>query len=305
MDNNVYLSVILAVYNNEQHLKVAIESVLNQTYPYFELIIVNDGSTDKSGDIAKSFSDERIKYIEKNNTGLADSLNIGIKIAKYSWIVRMDGDDICLSNRFQYLAQRISEHTDIVGSNAIFFKDNKRLFISNMPLTNQQILNALYKGKTGFIHPTVMIRKSLLEKVGGYDINFKKGQDLNLWVRCIKFAKGFENIEIPLLYYRVYEKKKYSEYERIVNDYITKCVFLLARVKPLNNEEYNKLRSLVEDIVPFEISIFLSKFRYMPILKYLPKIWTRLRMDNRGIKNVAEEFLCHFPSSSGTNNLFE
>ena len=297
MCNNVYLSVVLAVYNNEQHVKVAIESVLNQTYPYFELIIVNDGSTDRSSDIIKNFSDERIKYIEKKNTGLADSLNIGIKASKYSWIVRMDGDDICLPDRFKYLVQRISDDIDVIGSNAIFFKNSKRLFISNMPLSHQQILDALHKGKTGFIHPTVMIRKSLLEKVEGYDINFKKGQDLNLWIRCIKISKGYVNIESPLLYYRVYEKQKSSEYERIVNDYITKCIFLLSRVKPLNEKEYNELRSLVINIIPFKISIYLSKFRYMPLLNYLTKIWDHLRIGNGSIKNVTEKFLCNFPSS--------
>lgn len=299
MDNNIFLSVILAVYNNEQHLKVAIESVLNQTYPYFELIIVNDGSTDKSGDIVTSFSDSRIKYIEKTNTGLADSLNVGIREAKYSWIVRMDGDDICLPNRFQYLIQHISDEIDIIGSNAVYFRDDISLFTSNMPLTYQQISKALHKGKTGFIHPTVMIRKSLLNQVGGYDINFKKGQDLNLWVRCLKYAKGMENIETPLLCYRVYEKKQLSEYERIVNDYITICVFFLSRTNPLTKEEYEKLRKLVENTMPFKISIFLSKFRYTPLLKYFPKIWTRMRIGCESIKKKVE---CSY-SLSGTKIL--
>lgn len=90
----IYLSVVLSTYNDEKYIAEAIQSILEQTYPYFEFIIVNDGSYDRTLEIINSFKNSRIILIDKPNTGLIDSLNIGILSSKYDWIARVDFYDI-------------------------------------------------------------------------------------------------------------------------------------------------------------------------------------------------------------------
>ena len=92
----------MATYNGERYISEAIESVLNQSYTNFEFIIVDDGSTDTTAQIIASFSDSRIIYLKKNtNSGIADSLNLGISKARGAYIARMDDDDVCMPNRFE------------------------------------------------------------------------------------------------------------------------------------------------------------------------------------------------------------
>ena len=101
MESSPKISVILPVYNSELYIKETIDRVLNQTFSDFELLIIDDCSTDKTVSIIKEYSDERICLIEKEkNSGLINSLNFGISLAKGEYIARMDGDDICLLERF-------------------------------------------------------------------------------------------------------------------------------------------------------------------------------------------------------------
>ena len=96
------ISVILPAYNAEQYIKESIDSILTQSLRDFELIIINDGSLDKTEDLILSYSDNRIIYIKnEKNLGLIKTLNKGVSYAKGSYIVRMDADDVCMPNRFE------------------------------------------------------------------------------------------------------------------------------------------------------------------------------------------------------------
>src|SRR5215212_8979259 len=96
------ISVILPVYNGEKFLGQAIESILGQSFPDFELIIVNDGSGDNSENIILSYTDKRVVYLKnQENSGLVSSLNRGVSVAKGKYIARMDADDISLPDRFK------------------------------------------------------------------------------------------------------------------------------------------------------------------------------------------------------------
>ena len=100
--NNPLISVVLPVFNVEQYIEECIESILNQSYVFFELLIIDDCSTDNTLEILRSFKDNRINIIEKsNNKGLVDSLNLGLDLAKGKYIVRIDGDDINTLKRFE------------------------------------------------------------------------------------------------------------------------------------------------------------------------------------------------------------
>ena len=96
------ISVVMPTFNGEKFIKEAIESILNQTFNDFEFIIVNDGSIDNTEKIIQSFSDKRIVYVKKEqNSGISDTLNLGISLAKGKYIARMDDDDISIPNRFE------------------------------------------------------------------------------------------------------------------------------------------------------------------------------------------------------------
>lgn len=287
--NSTYLSVVMSVYNDGEHLGEAIESVLNQSYTYFEFIIINDGSTDNSEDVIKSFEDDRIVYIKKENSGLADSLNAGINIAKYDWIVRMDGDDICMQDRFKVLVENFTEEIDIIGSNAIYFNDSGDLFTSSMPGDKAEIINAIRNGKSAFIHPSVAIRKSLLLSVGGYDSNFRRAQDHNLWSRSISLIREAKNIKEPLLRYRFYAKSKANNYNAIMGTMMDNYIIFANISQPFTKEEYSSLRKKIEKTIAFRISYFLSNILYVPVLKYAYPIWVQLNISRNRMKRLAKE----------------
>ena len=111
--NNPLVSVVLSVYNAEKHIVEAIESILTQSYKNFEFIIIDDGSTDGSLEIIKSYDDERIILISRENKGLIASLNEGIEQAKGKYIARMDADDISLSSRFEEQVTFMEMHEEV------------------------------------------------------------------------------------------------------------------------------------------------------------------------------------------------
>lgn len=203
------ISILLPVYNAEKYLKESIESILYQTYKNLELIIINDGSTDDSKNIIKSYNDERIVYIEnKNNKGLIHSLNTGIDISKGEYIARMDSDDISFPERIENQLQFLIENPtiSIVGTHAVFFTESIDKPIKNwdLDLKNTQpseIRNTL-KWENCIIHPSICMRKSIAKDLL-YDETQKNYEDYDLWLRASAMNIEIGKINQPLLYYRV------------------------------------------------------------------------------------------------------
>lgn len=210
------ISVILSIYNHHIYIKECIQSILDQSYNDWELIIIDDGSTDNSYEELKKFeqTDNRIKIIRnKRNQGLPKCLNYGISISKGEFIIRVDADDICLENRFETLIKNITKgensNIDVLGSNAYFVnKQNKIIGQSSMPLNFKDFKKEIYK-RNPFIHSSVLIRKSFLLKNSLYDKNFVKAQDYDLWLRGFKF-NNYKNLEKILLRYRFSNSKDFK-----------------------------------------------------------------------------------------------
>jgi len=200
----ILLSVVMSVYNGELYLREAIDSVLNQTFNDFEFIIINDGSTDKSIDIINSYTDRRIVIINQKNTGLSKALNNGIAIAKGEYIARMDADDICMPNRFEKQIGFLDSHPEyvIVGSNAMLIDMNGEfLFTSKLSLESSSIKKTL--PVSSFFHSSVMFRKEVFYKCGGYFEKIKQDiEDRILWSEMARFGE-LKNIEEPLIKYRI------------------------------------------------------------------------------------------------------
>lgn len=198
------LSVVMSVFNGSKFLNVAIDSVLNQTYKNFEFIIINDGSTDKSLEIIRSFDDPRIIIIDQTNQGLAKSLNNGVKVSKGEFIARMDADDICYPTRFEEQLKFISYNPDcvVVGTNANCI-DMKRnfLFKTNLALTDTKIRDVL--PESPFFHSSTIFKKLSFFEVGGYPEEiFQYFEDKILWNK-ISMLGTLHNISEPLIQYRM------------------------------------------------------------------------------------------------------
>lgn len=202
------VSIVMSVYNGEKYLNEAIESILRQTYYNFEFIIIDDGSSDKSLEIIKAYAklDNRICYYTRENKGLVASLNEGISKSSGKYIVRMDADDISLPNRIDTQVQYMENHPEIgvCGSGAeVFSSLNKsRIWIRN---SNSDYLKAQLLFTPCFLHPAVIIRKSILEEYDIlYDKEFKHMEDYEIWTRLAEITE-FSNIKSVLLKYRVLE----------------------------------------------------------------------------------------------------
>lgn len=197
------VSVVMSVYNGASYLKDAIESILNQSYSHFEFLIINDGSTDHSLEIIRSFSDKRIKLIDNGvNKGLIYSLNKGFDEAKGKYIARMDADDISLPQRFEKQVTYLERHSHVgvVGSDYICFTKDYSKYILAIH-NSAEIKTFLLFGAT-VCHPTLMLRKNVIDQFHfHYSENAKHVEDFDLWTRMAVYV-DFANINEALFKYR-------------------------------------------------------------------------------------------------------
>jgi glycosyltransferase involved in cell wall biosynthesis len=183
------VTVLMSVYNGEQYLREAIDSILNQTFTDFEFLIIDDSSTDNTNEILHSYNDPRIRIIRNiENLGLTKSLNIGLGLAEGEYIARMDADDISTSKRFEYQVRYLDENPDIAvvgtGERVIDEKGNV-LWISKLPDSHHLVRWGMYFGNC-ICHPSVMMRRSCVKTVGFYNNKYVQGQDYDLWIRLLQ-----------------------------------------------------------------------------------------------------------------------
>lgn len=203
---NPFLSVVMPVYNSEKYLKVAIQSVLKQTYTNFEFFIINDGSTDQTASIINKFAikDKRIKPIHiKKQGGISNAMNIAIRKAKGVFIARADGDDICLLNRFEKQVNYLLAHpkVDILGTYFCLFFNGKVNECKVVPAS----VNDVYNGKPPVHHPTCLIKRNVSPKYGIYNSRYDNAEDVELWFRWFSQGVKFDNIPEVLYKKRIHE----------------------------------------------------------------------------------------------------
>lgn len=203
MKVNPKISVVMAVYNGEKYVSEAIESILNQTYKDFEFIIINDGSKDNTFELIEKYQnqDQRIKLVSRENNGLVQSLNEGIKMANGDYIARMDADDICLPTRFEeQLSYMDFNKLDLCGSWVQTFNSQSELAILEYPEKHNDIeFRSFFM--CSFAHPSVMIKRSIFDKI---KYKNETAEDYRLW--CDILSNGYKagNIQRVLLKYRIH-----------------------------------------------------------------------------------------------------
>lgn len=202
------VSVLMAAHNAEAYLNEAIRSILAQTFADFEFIIIDDGSTDGTRAIVEHFKsiDPRIRHIDQENRGLANSLNRGLLLSRAELVARMDADDISHPDRLLKQVNFMDHHLGIEALGTHVRKIDATgnvIGLWRSPSREHEAAWRLPLGST-LPHPSVMLRKSAIEAVGGYDIAIHIAEDYDLWCRLVRSGYEITNLPECLLDYRVH-----------------------------------------------------------------------------------------------------
>jgi glycosyltransferase involved in cell wall biosynthesis len=204
----VAVSVLLPVYNGERYLRDAVGSVLSQGFTDFELLLLDDGSTDRSLEIMQGFAngDSRVRVISRENRGLVATLNQLVGEARGELLARMDADDICLPDRLQRQVDFLAAHPEVVcvGGDVELIDDAGRfLTVLRMVHDDASIQGQALEGHTTICHPCALMRRSAVQAVGGYHAEFYPTEDLDLWLRLGEVGQ-LANLSGPVLRYRLH-----------------------------------------------------------------------------------------------------
>lgn len=207
MEEDPFISVVMAAYNEEDVVSGAIESVLEQTYDNFEFIIVDDNSSDNTRKIIDQYDDPRIRLLENDsNKGLPASLNLGIKKANGDVIARMDADDRSTHDRFEKQISSLIDNPQrkVVGSRSrIINREGKKVVDITDPVQCTYTLDYLLQEGPPLAHGSAMIRSDALDEVNGYREKFRYAQDYDLWLRLAEeYGPDFMYIIPDILYER-------------------------------------------------------------------------------------------------------
>ena len=200
------ISVLLPVFNSEKYISESIQSILNQTYTKFELLILDDCSTDKTLKIINRFKDERIKiFTSERNFGIVHQLNKGIDNSKGEFIARMDADDISYHERFNKQIEYLNLHPkiDVLGTFAEKFGDESGLI--EYKYNNPEQISFLLNFYCYLLHPTVMMRKKIFEK-HKYSNKYMLAEDYGLWCQ-VNNGKNLHILDEVLLKYRLHNEQ--------------------------------------------------------------------------------------------------
>lgn len=201
-------SIIVPLYNKEESVGSTIQSILDQKYRNFELLIINDGSTDNSLNVVSSFNDERIRIINKENGGVSSARNLGIKEAKYEWIVFFDADDIMYENALSEYVNLSLKFPDILVLVASYDKMIKGKLIKYPSSESNYIIYNYEKAEVFSLLRTKMsvvmtlcicVNKKCFQVVGMFNVNYTNYQDIDMWKRLLMkydFAKSEKSVAI-------------------------------------------------------------------------------------------------------------
>ncbi len=294
---NHLISIITPVYNVEKFIVETIESVLKQTYSNWELILVDDGSTDGSAKVCKEYAlkDDRIKYLHKTNGGQASARNLGIKNAKGEYITFLDSDDLYFEDKLENHFKDLKNHQAdfYYGAGLMLFENRKDNKIESYNWfygenSGLDFFKILYHSCSVNIN-TVLVKKALFDKVGLFDesAELRGTEDWDLWLRiALKVESVYGNPE-PKVYYRIhgdgihFQKAnmkigKWKIYEKFENQKIIKPLVRKREYRYIFRELFNHLQQegRTDEIKPiFKAYFKKDKFNFVAI-----KQWFLIRM---------------------------
>jgi glycosyltransferase involved in cell wall biosynthesis len=207
MPSSPSISVLIPAYNAAAFIRETIDSILQQTESNFELILINDGSTDETHEIALELcnSDSRIRYFAQENQGIVATLNRGLELCRGEFIARMDADDIARIDRLQKQVALLKANPDVIicGSEADLLGPMKKKRKIWVPGTNYAC-RAVLPLSPCFIHPSVMFRRTAIDQGARYNSAFQYAEDYEFWHQLQAFGQ-LRNIKESLLEYRLHD----------------------------------------------------------------------------------------------------
>jgi GT2 family glycosyltransferase len=198
------LSVVVPVHNDGRRICRALNSLCGQTYPDFEILVIDDGSTDETAEVVREFTDKRIRYVYKEHSGRPETRNLGVQEARGAYIAWLDSDDEATPNRIQALLDvvRTRPRVDVVHSSALIANDKGDLieYRRYEDFTREELPSLLFHGLIGIcplLQSTTMVRRGLYDEIGGYDPYFLRCQDYDFWVRTAAVDTKYFRIDTP------------------------------------------------------------------------------------------------------------
>lgn len=183
------VSVVMPVFDDAAHLRPAIDSILGQTLTDLELVVVDDGSTDDTPAILAAVADPRLRVVRQQHAGLVPALNRGLAEARGRHVARMDADDLSLPGRLDAQARFLDRHPQmaLVGSRFAHVDEEGRRLNDGvwLPRLHEGIWLEMLRGRLGVLHATAMVRRPVLEALGGYDPDFRHSEDVELFARLV------------------------------------------------------------------------------------------------------------------------
>ncbi len=264
---NPLVSVIISAYNAEKYIAEALKSIIGQSYRNLEIVIINDGSTDKTLDVINLFKDSRIRVISRGNKGLVYSLNEAIGIAKGELICRMDADDICKPDRVekQVAVFNSYRYVDFVFTGAELIDDNSEFVCDAWVGSQTEEIIARIEWYNTIYHPTVMFKKELIEKYGVYHLLNDCYEDKDLWLRFRRQGINFYFLSDKLLKYRLCSNSIHSNYNNYWYTVSNSCIVnrdkraAFRYMKLLDTRA--KLAILIKSCIPSFMLLNLIKFK--------------------------------------------
>lgn len=273
------VSVVMAVFNGELYLEESVSSILKQSFSDFELIVVDDGSTDRTPDILAGLcrQDPRIMVIQQENLGLTRSLNRAIRMAKGAYLARQDADDISRPERFERQVHYLDDHlsvgvvgtaTEVIGQNG--------LVIGALSTFQgfEEVKQGLLTASATLTHGSVMMRREAYEAVGGYRDAFRFSQDFDLWLRM---AQCFDLDNLPEVFccWRINPDGVYARQRAAQLMYAGVALSFARERESYGDDSYELLQQLEGDVGAFAALYRMRGFLY--------SIWGELSL--RGLRD--------------------
>lgn len=237
------VSVIIPAYNQGVYLGKAVQSVLDQTYPDFDIVIVDDGSTDNTADIARGFKDQRIRYIYQENRGLSAARNTGIQNSDGELLTFLDSDDLFFPDKLEVLVAELEQHPEVgfVAGQAVLIDENGNPLgeVFNTPLPEDPARLLLWNP----LHVcSVMVRRLWIDRVGLFDERFRAYEDWDMWLRLARAGCPMRWTPHPVSMYRFHTHQMTQDRERMT----TATFAVLAKVfsDPTLPEHWKNLKDL-------------------------------------------------------------
>ena len=197
------ISVLIPIFNGERYLQESLESIKSQTFIDFEILLIDDGSTDGSMSILNKFAqhDKRVRVISKTNSGLTDTLNHGLLECRGNWVARMDQDDIASPKRLELQVKKFESDDALVlvGSDfATLDEQSHKTKLYRVPPTHEQLVERLERLRGFFPHSSALIHAETIRRIGGYDPLALFNEDWDLWLRLSECGK-ISSVTEPLV----------------------------------------------------------------------------------------------------------